>query len=50
VLVLVAPRLARRRRGLFGGSTSIPTLRLEVAKTFQRKKKAALDAATAVLR
>jgi hypothetical protein len=52
VFVFVVSRMARRRRGRFVGSSSmpVPTLRIDVARTFERKKRAALDAASAVLR
>jgi hypothetical protein len=48
VFVLVVPRLARRRRGLFAGSRSAPILTLRVERTLERRKRAALDAATGV--
>jgi hypothetical protein len=52
VFIRVIPRLLRRRRGLFSRSSSkpLPTLRVEVARTFEKKKRAALKAATTVLR
>jgi hypothetical protein len=52
VFVLVGLRPARRRRGHFGGAGSTPilTLRAGVARTAEKRKRAALDAATGVLR
>jgi len=52
VFVFVVFRIARRRRGRFVGSSSmpVPTLRVGVARPFEKKKRAALDAASAVLR
>jgi hypothetical protein len=52
VFVFVVSRIARRRRGRFAGSSSmpVPTLRVGVARPFEKKKRAALDAASAVLR
>ncbi len=52
VLVFAIPRLVRRRRGLFAVSRLDPiaTMRVELSRKQSGKKKAALDAATTVLR
>jgi hypothetical protein len=56
LVVFVGSRLAGRERGSLVGSSSAPvlapilTLRLDIARTFERKKRAALEAATAALR
>jgi hypothetical protein len=52
VLVFAIPRLARRRRGVFAVSLLDPisTMRVELSRKHSGKKKAALDAATTVLR
>ncbi len=50
VLAFIVVPLTRRRRRLFIGSGSTPVPTMSVSKKHAKRKKAALDAATAALR